>query len=76
MPTPHHMKDWELEAALAALDPFAPETANCELEQYSTSAHLAAQILRHFLAVRREQRQVASRVGGDFRRRGRARPCP
>ena len=45
MPTPHHMKDWELEAALAALDPFAPETANYELEQYSTSAHLAAQIV-------------------------------
>ena len=39
------MKDWELEAALAALDPFAPETANYELEQYSTSAHLAAQIV-------------------------------
>ena len=33
--------------ALAALDPFAPETANYELEQYSTSAHLAAHGVAH-----------------------------
>mmetsp|Transcript_23372 Transcript_23372/g.70012 ORF Transcript_23372/g.70012 Transcript_23372/m.70012 type:complete len:242 (+) Transcript_23372:161-886(+) len=48
-------KDWELEAALSELAVFDPEKAKYELEQYATSAHLAAQIAR-----------VADRSFGDL----------
>ena len=53
------MRDWELEAALAQLSPFVAESAKYDLEQYSTSAHLAAQIV---LCARRTFGDVEDQV--------------